>query len=36
MKIEWFVNGHPLITGSRVKVLYEFGFIALDIKVSKL
>ncbi|PAV62890.1 hypothetical protein WR25_23783 isoform D [Diploscapter pachys] len=32
MKIEWFVNGHPLITGSRVKVLYEFGFIALDIK----
>ncbi|PIO69613.1 immunoglobulin I-set domain protein, partial [Teladorsagia circumcincta] len=32
MKVEWFVNGHPLITGSRVKTLNEFGFIALDIK----
>uniref|UniRef100_A0A158P8T2 Titin n=1 Tax=Angiostrongylus cantonensis TaxID=6313 RepID=A0A158P8T2_ANGCA len=32
MSIEWFVNGHPLITGSRVKTLNEFGFVALDIK----
>ncbi|CAD6198030.1 unnamed protein product [Caenorhabditis auriculariae] len=32
MQIEWFVNGRPLTTGSRVKTLYEFGFVALDIK----
>ncbi|KAK5980840.1 Immunoglobulin I-set domain protein, partial [Trichostrongylus colubriformis] len=32
MKCEWFVNGHPLITGSRVKTLSEFGFVALDVK----
>ena len=32
MVIEWFVNGRPLLTGSRVKTLNEFGFIALDIK----
>ncbi|CAJ0586229.1 unnamed protein product, partial [Mesorhabditis spiculigera] len=32
MTVEWFVNGHPLLTGSRVKAMYEFGFIALDVK----
>ncbi|KAF8383875.1 ketn-1 [Pristionchus pacificus] len=32
MKVEWFVNGAPLLTGSRVKALYELGFVALDIK----
>uniref|UniRef100_A0A7I4YU80 Ig-like domain-containing protein n=1 Tax=Haemonchus contortus TaxID=6289 RepID=A0A7I4YU80_HAECO len=32
MKVEWFVNDHPIITGSRVKTLSEFGFVALDVK----
>ncbi|GMT09920.1 hypothetical protein PFISCL1PPCAC_1217, partial [Pristionchus fissidentatus] len=32
MRVEWFVNGAPLLTGSRVKALYELGFVALDIK----
>ncbi|KJH46032.1 immunoglobulin I-set domain protein [Dictyocaulus viviparus] len=32
MTVEWFVNDHPLITGSRVKTQNEFGSIALDIK----
>lgn len=32
MEIEWFVNGRYLTTGSRVKTLYEFGFVAMDIK----
>lgn len=32
MVVEWFVNGHPLLTGSRVRTTYDFGFITLDIK----
>ncbi|XP_050422457.1 titin isoform X5 [Adelges cooleyi] len=32
MKIEWFLNGKPLQTGSRFKPSYDFGFITLDIK----
>ncbi|EYC08130.1 hypothetical protein Y032_0067g131 [Ancylostoma ceylanicum] len=31
MVVEWFVDGRQLITGSRVKTLNEFGFVALDI-----
>lgn len=31
MKIEWFVNGKPLPSGSRYKSTYDFGFISLDI-----
>lgn len=30
MRIEWFCNGRPLATGSRVHILNDFGFIALD------
>uniref|UniRef100_A0A1I7XKA0 Titin n=1 Tax=Heterorhabditis bacteriophora TaxID=37862 RepID=A0A1I7XKA0_HETBA len=32
MVIEWFVDGRNIHTGSRVKTIYEFGFVALDIK----
>ncbi|CAB3397921.1 unnamed protein product [Caenorhabditis bovis] len=32
MVIEWYINGRPIMTGSRIKTLNEFGFIALDIK----
>lgn len=31
MRIDWFYNGRPLATGSRVHMLNDFGFIALDI-----
>lgn len=31
MRIEWFHNGRSLATGSRVHMLNDFGFIALDI-----
>ncbi|XP_022243271.1 titin-like [Limulus polyphemus] len=31
MKVEWFFNGKPLKTGSRIQTLYEFGFISLDL-----
>lgn len=31
MRIDWFHNGRPLATGSRVHQLNDFGFIALDI-----
>lgn len=31
MRIDWFQNGRPLATGSRVHQLNDFGFIALDI-----
>uniref|UniRef100_A0A1I8N5F2 Ig-like domain-containing protein n=2 Tax=Musca domestica TaxID=7370 RepID=A0A1I8N5F2_MUSDO len=31
MRIDWFYNGRPLATGSRVHQLNDFGFIALDI-----
>ena len=31
MRIEWYHNGRPLDTGSRVHMLNDFGFIALDI-----
>lgn len=30
MKIDWFFNGRPLATGSRVHMLNDFGFIVLD------
>uniref|UniRef100_A0A1B0FY72 Ig-like domain-containing protein n=1 Tax=Phlebotomus papatasi TaxID=29031 RepID=A0A1B0FY72_PHLPP len=30
MRIEWYHNGRPLATGSRVHMLNDFGFIALD------
>lgn len=31
MRIDWFQNGRPFATGSRVHMLNDFGFIALDI-----
>lgn len=34
MRIDWFFNGRPLSTGSRVHMLNDFGFIALDIDYS--
>lgn len=34
MRIEWFHNGRPLATGSRVHQLNDFGFIALDLDYS--
>ncbi|ETN87097.1 hypothetical protein NECAME_01255 [Necator americanus] len=33
MVVEWFVDGRQLITGSRVKTMNEFGFVALDVTV---
>lgn len=30
MRIDWYHNGRPLATGSRVHMLNDFGFIALD------
>lgn len=30
LRIEWFHNGKPFATGSRVHMLNDFGFIALD------
>lgn len=31
MRIDWFHNGRPFATGSRVHQLFDFGFISLDI-----
>lgn len=31
MRIDWFHNGKPFATGSRVHTLNDFGFIAMDI-----
>ncbi|XP_067120871.1 titin [Centruroides vittatus] len=31
MRVEWFHNGKPLITGSRVKTISDFGFVILEI-----
>ena len=31
MRIEWFHNGRPLGSGSRIRMIDDFGFIVLDI-----
>ena len=31
MRIEWFHNGRPLGSGSRIRMLDDFGFVVLDI-----
>lgn len=31
LQIEWFLNGKPLVTGSRVKTICDFGFVILEI-----
>lgn len=36
MRIDWFWNGRPLATGSRVHMLNDFGFIALDMDYAYL
>lgn len=30
LRIDWFFNGKPFATGSRVHVIFDFGFISLD------
>ncbi|KAL1245317.1 Kettin-like protein, partial [Trichinella spiralis] len=32
MHVEWFVNGRPLLTGSRSQMTFDFGYVALDLK----
>ncbi|GFY64285.1 titin [Trichonephila inaurata madagascariensis] len=31
MRVEWFLNGKPLTTGTRVHTVDDFGFVVLDI-----
>lgn len=31
LRVEWFHNGSPLISGHRYKTTHDFGFVALDI-----
>lgn len=31
LRVEWFHNGKPLISGHRYKTTHDFGFVALDI-----
>lgn len=31
MRVEWFVNGHPVTIGHRFRPSYEFDYVALDI-----
>lgn len=31
MKIDWYFNGKPLVTGSRVRTINDFGFVILEI-----
>lgn len=32
MKVEWYVDGRPLLASSRVRTQYEFGFLTVDIR----
>lgn len=32
MRVEWYVNGRHLLTGSRVMTTFDFGYLSLDIK----
>ncbi|VDK66159.1 unnamed protein product, partial [Onchocerca ochengi] len=32
MKVDWYVNGRPLLASSRVRTQYEFGFLTADIR----
>lgn len=31
LKIQWFLNNRPLLTGSRVKTIQEFGYVVLEV-----
>lgn len=31
MRVEWFVNGHPVKTGHRFRPAFEFDYVALDL-----
>jgi hypothetical protein len=31
MRVEWFVNGKPLVTGSRFRTISDFGYVVLEI-----
>lgn len=31
MRVEWFHNGKPLTTGSRIKTINDFGFVILEV-----
>ncbi|XP_018337981.1 PREDICTED: titin isoform X9 [Trachymyrmex septentrionalis] len=31
MRVEWFHNGKPLLAGSRVKTIHDFGFVILEV-----
>ena len=31
MHIEWFHNGKPLMAASRIRPMYDFGYVALDL-----
>ncbi|KHJ47621.1 hypothetical protein D918_01776 [Trichuris suis] len=32
MTVDWFLNGHPVLTGSRTHFTFDFGYVALDVK----
>ncbi|XP_011704408.1 PREDICTED: titin [Wasmannia auropunctata] len=31
MRVEWFHNGKPLLAGSRIKTIHDFGFVILEV-----
>uniref|UniRef100_A0A0N5ALN5 Immunoglobulin I-set domain protein n=1 Tax=Syphacia muris TaxID=451379 RepID=A0A0N5ALN5_9BILA len=30
LKIEWFLNGHPILFGSRIRTMHDFGYVGLE------
>ncbi|VDN06754.1 unnamed protein product [Thelazia callipaeda] len=30
LKIEWFVNGYPIMFGSRIRTMHDFGYVGLE------
>ncbi|VDK45179.1 unnamed protein product [Anisakis simplex] len=30
LKIEWFLNGHPILFGSRIRTIHDFGYVGLE------
>lgn len=35
MRVDWFHNGSPLLLGSRISTINDFGYVALDLKYVK-